>query len=907
MNYINNKKLKPLVLAMLGVSNLGANFVMAEENSDEQESINVITVTAQKKSESIQDVPIAVTAFDEVLLDAKQIASVADVRYSAPNVSYSKDNFIASNFKIRGVGADVIAAASDTGVGVHINGIPLQQPRLFQTEYYDIEALEILRGPQGTLFGRNSTGGSVNMRIKPANSDAFEAHLETEFGNFDHRKFKGAVNVPLGDTFAMRIAGIFLEREGYSENIFTGNDIDGRDQWSTRISFNWQPSDNTDINLVTSLMEEDSTRTRSQKQLCHTDPSGLLGCLPDQLDFGNVNPLAQITGTLPALLGPLAPELAVSNGGVVANPTDMRKVAADFDPIYKMDETLVMLTIEHQFDQYAWSTKSSYHETSLISQQDFNMNANADFYQPSSLLPIVAPNTFATYFSDGLFPNSARVENNTGVVGGNIAYYGQTLDAIDQSNNDVEEFSFETYVSSDYEGNFNFLLGAFYLEATLADDYWVSATGLDYFSLVFPAAIGADGLGWVSPNFRNQTNEYQLETSALFGETYFELQEDLKLTIGARYTRDEKTIDDIGNLFVRTSDGVPVLLPFGSDIDWSDSNPSRKDSASWSEWTGRVVVDWSPDVSFTDDTLVYGSISRGYKGGGFNPAVSDDQTLSYNPYFSPEYVDSFEVGTKNLMWEQTLQLNMTAFYYDYSDLQVSKIIDQTSFNENTDAEIYGLETELVYVPNDNWRFDANIAYLKTEVKNFSSVDPRDPIQGRDDVTLIKDLESASNCIVIHNGASAPAMSQFNSCVNPTLLDGSPLPAPYTLATGIEVDLSGNSLPNSPELTANLGAQYTHELISADLIFRLDYYWQDEMYGRIYNREPIDKIDSWGIWNAQVTLHSHEDTWYARAYVKNGGDKDHVVGMYVADASAGLFTNTFLVDPRLVGLTFGYKF
>ena len=264
-----------------------------------------VIVTAQKRAESAQEVPIAITAFDEEAMQARQITGFADMRFAAPNVSYSKTNFTGNNFQIRGVGTNLIAASSDSGVGVHVNEVPLISPRLFETEYFDVEQVAVLRGPQSTLYGRNSTGGAVNMITRTASPDQLEGNLEGQLGNYDHKKINGALNIPLGEQFAARFAGLWLERDGYTDNIFTGNDVDGRDQYALRATFSWL-GENTSADLMLSYFDEDSSRSRSQKTMCHNDPSGLLGCLPDKLDFDLPNPDSQLSNILAstAALGP---------------------------------------------------------------------------------------------------------------------------------------------------------------------------------------------------------------------------------------------------------------------------------------------------------------------------------------------------------------------------------------------------------------------------------------------------------------------------------------------------------------------------------------------------------------------------------------------------------------------------
>ena len=244
-----------------------------------------------------------------------------------------------------------MAASADQGVGIHVNEVPINAPRLFETEYYDIQAIEVLRGPQGTLYGRNATGGTVNMSTARAELDTFLGNVEGQYG--DHKKLVGHVNIPVGDNFAMRFAGIYLERDGYTENLYTGNDVDGRDQYSVRGSFKWLPSENTTVDLMLSYFEEDSNRSRSTKTMCKNDPSGVLGCLPDGLDFDLPNPSAQLSNILASdlALGPLGIFPFGSNARP-ESPNDLRETISDFDPIYYADETLVTLNITHELDNH---------------------------------------------------------------------------------------------------------------------------------------------------------------------------------------------------------------------------------------------------------------------------------------------------------------------------------------------------------------------------------------------------------------------------------------------------------------------------------------------------------------------------------------------------------------------------
>jgi outer membrane receptor protein involved in Fe transport len=884
---IYRNSIRPIVAAIAMASISSTAFAQLEE----------VIVTAQKRSESAQDVPIAVTAFDAESMTAKQITGFSDIRFTAPNVTVSKGNFSGTNFQIRGIGTTLVATSGDSGVGIHVNEVPITSPRLFETEYFDIQALEVLRGPQGTLYGRNSTGGTVNMATARADTEALSGNIEGQYGDYDHTKIKGMINIPLGDNFAARFAGLYLKRDGYTDNKFSGNDVDDRDQYSVRASFQWLPTENTTVDLMVSYFDEDSSRTRSQKTTCLNEPTGLLGCSPDGLDFDYPNPSAQLTNILAsdAVLGPLGIFTLGSNERPV-NPNDLRTVNSEFDPSYESDETMVTLNITHSLDNYTLAFVGGYQDTSVESEMDYLWQVGLPVTLPA-LLPLVAPINYAALFSDGQLPISAVSGTGTGSIGGHVKSRNGSLEAYDNSKNETDQYSFEARIASEYDGAFNFLVGGFFMHVEQSSQYYVFANGFDYLAGVVPATLGADGSGWVAPQFKSETGDYEIDSTAIFGEVYYDLNDTMKITLGLRYTEDEKEIKDrqlLLNNDAATGDRLFQLLGADEPV----AVPSRSDDDSWEEFTGRAVFDWA----FAEDSMVYASYSRGYKGGGFNPPFDPLEFPNTALTFEPEFVNAFEIGSKNIFLDGTLQANGTVFFYDYEDLQVSKIINRTSFNENTDAEIFGIEAELVWAPDEHWLLNGNFAYLDAEVKDFSSVDTRDPTNGRSDVTLIKDLSNASNCVALLDPATFAAIfgPQFSLC-NDLLAAGAPI------VGGIEDDLDGNALQNSPEYSYSIGVQYTFFLPqNHTLDLRVDYYWQDEMYSRMFNKS-VDKIDDWDVWNAQATLTSADDTWYARAFVKNLNDDDNLVGMYLTDPSSGLFTNVFAIEPRTYGLAVGYNF
>jgi len=881
---IHQSRAAALAFAIAAVLAAAQAAAQTPPRSDDQ-IIDRVIVTAQKKEEALIDVPIAVSAFDGIQLERKQIDQATDLQLNVPNVAFSKTNFTSSNFQIRGIGVSSVGASSDSGVETHFNSMPVRNPRLFETEYFDIERIEVLRGPQGTLYGRNATGGAVNVLARKPQLGDLGGNLEIAAGNYGELKGKGAVNLPLGDRVSMRFAGIAYERDGFTQNLVTGNDVDGRDQWAGRAAIRFAPSDDTDMTLTVNYYDEDSTRARFVKQMCHRDPTGALGCLPDRLAFETVNERGTLGGNLaeqlalalgyPALIQP-----GTDMNQTALNPPDLRKVAAEIDPTYKADETIATLEFSHDFGRYTLNTVSGYQDTSFVGQVDYNWNAATAPYNGPGLA-----------LFGGAIPLSEIDPSLLGVLGGQIRTRSARPTGYDQSDQRAHQWSQEVRLASQFEGPINFQVGAFYMHANDDENYYVVTTELDYAALIFAANSNA-----VPPYFISQTPSASLKSTAVFGELYWDMSDAFKWTAGLRWTRDQKGIKD-RQMLLSTRVGAPM-------------NAFRVEDTTFKEFTGRFGFDWKP--GWFDDSTLYAFYSRGYKAGGFNPPLdrSLPEFAGVAKVYDPEFVNALEVGSKNVFAGGRVQANLTAFYYQYDSLQVSKIVARTSVNENIDADIYGVEAEFVFTPVDDWIVDANFAYLNTQIKDAQSINPRDPSGGDPAWTNVKDVSNGNNCILATNqvataqavGALLPAAlgGPFGFC-------GSLATAGFNVRDGIAQDLSGNHLGGSPEFSFKVGTQYTARIGDGlKLTPRLDYYWRDSFYARIFN-QPIDKIESWGLFNGQVELSGANDAWYLRGYVTNILDDDNLTGMYLTDASSGLFTNVFALDPRTYGLALGIRF
>lgn len=935
----------------------------------------VIVVTAQRQNQSLQEVPIAVSAFTAEALEAQQIENASDLQLTLPNVSFTKSNFTGASFTIRGIGDLCVGVSCDSATAIHTNGAPLFGTRLFETEYFDLERVEVLRGPQGTLFGRNATSGVVNVVTAKPDLSGIAAAADLEYGNYNSIKAKGMINLPIGDVLGVRIAGFYLNRDGYTRNLYDDSRIDDRDMYAVRGSLRFEPGPDTTIDLMGYYFRENDNRLRIQKQACQRDPTGVLGCLNARLDFDKANADSTLASVLssrelfaiqgiPAALG--LGSIYPDDGDGYSNfdePNDVRTVRTAFTPEYFADELQVQARLEQRFGDLNLSVGGMYQETSVDSRQDYNLGVldRSGYLTALSTLAFLAQNGTGApgsnaYFApiaEALIPNGPTGElctsdNRQGSQG---AYEGHALCAdvplaFDRSNGDQKSWSAEAILSSDFDGPFNFLLGGIYANTrVLENSYYVNSFGLDYATGIlgtFSALFAEDEEGDPAPlppsylatsMYRNNTRDFELDSYGIFGEVYFDISDRLKFTGGLRYNNDKKSIA------ARTS-LASFLNPFGNDGDPFDSpyvgsydaDPGtdgnqivQERSVSFDEITGRAVLDFQA----TPDNLFYASYSRGYKSGGINPPLSP--VFDVDESFGPESIDAFEIGTKNTFANGALQLNATAFYYKYKDLQLSRIVARTSVNDSIDANIWGVEIEGIIRPSPRWLINATFSYLNAEVAGdqfFSN--PRDPGGGDPDAVIIKDISNGSLCAV--TGPAPGAAAAFVTTVNTglglrgpeafpsdsgiassgafgicALLDANAPTGFSVLSPGVQVNIKGNKLPQAPEMKASVGVQYTAEFANGmTLVPRFDIALTGEQYGNVFNGN-VNRIESFVQANAQIQLNGPDERWYVRGFIQNIFDSSSMTGLYLTDASSGNFTNIFTLDPRRYGIAVGARF
>lgn len=957
-----------------------------------------IVVTAQRQSERLQDVPIAVSAFSAEALEAQQIKNPSDLQLTLPNVTFTKTNFTGASFTIRGIGDLCVGTSCDSATAIHLNGNPLFATRLFETEFYDIERIEVLRGPQGTLFGRNATSGVVNVITAKPKLGAFEASADAEYGNFDSMKGKAMINIPLGDTLGVRLAGIYVNRDGYTKNTFLNTRIDDRDLYSVRGSIRWEPTPDTTVDFMASYFHERDQRTRLQKQLCQRDPTGILGCLNTRRDASPFNGNATFTAALTskeflAIRGiPQSFALGSLYGpDVYANTTispDSREITSAFTPDYFTSELTLQGELKHDFGPITAQVSGQYQKVKLDSRQDYNSNiANRALYAGGlGTLQAAAGGAFGPGFTPYFAPVAAAlIPNGPGGVlctsetdfSGQGAFAGNKICdtnslQFDRSNQENSSWSAEAIISSDFDSPFNFLLGGIYSKAHLTENsYFVNAFPIDYLSGVlgaFTAATNPASAGGPlapsylgSPFFRNNTDDLRVKSYGIFGEAYFEVSDRLKLTAGLRYNNDKKAVrarSTLASFLVpHGQTGTIFDSPYVGSFDADPGTPGNQiiqvrnfaDDAI----TGRAVIDFK----ITSDNLLYASYSRGYKSGGINPPLQP--IFAVPEAFVSEQIDAFEIGSKNSFDDGKLQLNLTAFYYKYKDLQLSKIVARTAVNDNVSADIYGFEAEGIVRPDSNVVINLGFSYLHTKVSEdkFTS-NPRDFGGGRADAVIIKDITNAANCAVASTSGNTAGVNAFVNGVQgvinggfvPGVMGGAGLqpttafpsdggiasrgafsicgvmeaaaagafaaaglvPANFGgieyFAAGVPVNLKGNKLPQAPNYKFSAGFQYTAHLGDSDmtLVPRVDLTYTGDSYGSIFNGN-VNKIKGYAQANAQLQLNGRDDRWYVRGFVQNIFDGAPVTGLYITDQSSGNYTNVFTLEPRRYGIAIGAKF
>ena len=820
-------------LAAFATATVATHAEDARQDSDGV--IEEVIVTAQRVVENIQHVPIAVTALSGAALEDQQVINPSDLQINAPNVSFTATNFGGSSFSIRGIGNLVIGRTGESGVSLHLNEIAVPT-NLNSIEFFDMERVEVLRGPQGTLFGRNATGGAINFVTKKPNAERIDGFVDLEIGDYAHQRVKGAINLPLWPNAALRIAGYRLDRDGYIENLAYGqadrdgntlpgidDDVDGRNILALRATLAWDFTDRASGWLLFSQFNEDDDRARITNQVCVRNPLPTTGCLPNEFGWQAPHLGATTAGIFAGLAGALPLGNDGSDPALYDYPrpsiSGFRQMHTDFEPIFNDNEKIWAFGAEYDFDSLQLNLTGARRYNEYLSQQDYAMDVGASLgptaANPSGAWPVSAPAGGAG--AEWLSETCNLVDGTSGVPGGCILGVHQNRAfSYDQLDAKLRSWTLEAKLNSTFDGPFDFLLGASTSRSENYGGYYVLANTLDLATVAPPAIFPAPLYPGFFYNSNNPAGGAQSESWAAFGEVYFDLNERLTLTGGLRINNDEKKTSDSSALLNAADVNAAIGGILGADPLWLRSglfgemaamaaNPSLQlteastrllqfhdasavysesapaaiglltaagaaqqigaaiqsgalppafvpaavaalplppvlqatvlallsgnpaaiaadpgvaaggiafgqivqavppvpgfgetrfitgspSEASWREVSGRLGLDYQ----FTDDVLLYGFYKPWLQAGGFNPAIPPAFQSTSAFTFDAEQVSAIEGGVKSLLLDGRLMANAAVFIYDYSGLQVTRIRNNSSINDNVDANLMGLELE----------------------------------------------------------------------------------------------------------------------------------------------------------------------------------------------------------------------
>lgn len=718
--------------------------------------LDEIIVTAQKRETNLQSTPIAITAFGANQLEDRGINGAEDLQYYVPGLTFGKTVTRTSQVTLRGIGAENINPGGDPGVAVHVDGAYQQYSGYIAQDFFDVERVEVLRGPQGTLYGRNATGGSINIITKKP-TEELEGSIGMAIGNYNQNKFQGVISGTLVENKILgRLSIESNSHDGFTKNIAKNIDIDDKDFTALRGQLEFQLSDSLTANLTVYGYQDDSTGVPLVN--VGPNPSGpLLAGL--NLDAAN--------NDLPDLI---FANFFVSNNAL-PNPTilDRRLVSHNTDTIGSEESDGATLILNKDFDGFSIKSTTSYNDVEYLNAGDTDSTAEVSTSQTTA---------------------------------GNY-----------------ETISQELQVSSTSDGSLKWTAGIYYYKEESAFD--ANITLADTTPLAAPfigVPVTWDALGQVDA-----------KSFAVYGEGNYRFSDALSVTFGLRYTDDKKDMSE--SVFAM---GLGVLDPVTLGPVLSS------DSAEFSETTSKLGLEYT-----TNNTLFYGTVSTGFKAGGFN--ISGLQ-----PSYDPETVTAIEAGFKSSLASDSVRLNGAVFYYDYEDLQAFQIEGQSSVITNaTSAEVSGIELELVSVISESLTIDTAINYLDATYKEFITED--------------------------------------------------------ALFPGISRDLAGNTLPRAPKLSLNIGLQYSKDMgESGSLRGRLNYSWTDDQYFRQFNLDR-DREESYSRTDLTLSWASADDIWDVDAFVKNIEDDDTISNIIVAAGVLGSQPLASFNPPRTIGLGVQYNF
>lgn len=655
-----------------------ADVSAAAETAVEQNSggLDVIVVTARKREEDAQETPIAITAMSGDMIENRQIANVAQIASYAPNVAIQPIANISGSSAsitafIRGVGQTEYNITVDPGVGIYVDGVYAARSVGGLLEMADIQSVQILRGPQGTLFGKNTIGGAIIVNSREP-SNEFELKLEAATGRFNRADFKGIVNIPISDTLAMRAVASYETRDGYQLRLVDGETQGDKDSFSGRVAFKWQPTDaftatlSGDVNI---RREGHASNTlienRDSPDLLQfvTTPNGTFAFPSANFGYNKLGGGAGQCGA-PGELAPLNNPNCISSRWVTG---DIDTTWAGSNNQSDFDLWGANLTLQYDLGNVTLKSISAYREQNSIIDTDFDATPQVALQNTNKL---------------DLWQASQELQLT-----------GSVLD-----------------------DRLKFTLGAYYLKEKGFGDELLQFGFADFYS-----GGGIDNDSYAA--FAQVTFEVTERLSITPGIRY--TNETKRFDPSVQVITVDRTAglpgpypDGVFVQFARciTGQAAPQLVPGGfpdptcvpsaTNPGGNHVLPAVEVAAKAKEWTPAISVNYE----FSSDIMGYASYSKGFKNGGFTQRIFPGELVT--PSFTPEFVEAYEVGLKTELFDRRLRLNLAVFQSDYTDIQivVSEGIAPKARNGGV-GRIRGFEIEGQAAPTDWLRIDYGLGYL----------------------------------------------------------------------------------------------------------------------------------------------------------------------------------------------------
>jgi iron complex outermembrane receptor protein len=648
----------------------GAAFAQEAGEDRAHEGVDEIVVTAQRYEQNLQETPLSVVAIDAEQLDAIGLDSLAGFDTFVPNLSAggtaSQGNAVAS-FAIRGIGgAPQGFVTQESAVGVYIDDILFARPHGALLDLLDVERVEVLRGPQGTLFGRNTAGGAIRYVTRQPTQE-FEGNLSGAYGSYERADVGGMLNLPVGDQFAARFSFGIRNRDGYIERVDDGSSVGDSESETFRLQLRAQPADWFDVNFtIDSISTSSNGEPTIIGEYSATDlyPAALYGARAVGAPPVNVANVNSMRALMPASV---SPSNYCGQGPTLAAAVTLASVQAciqsDLDFYYaqtgpysiygglqdksEFESTGVSLSVSADItDHITFNSLTAFRESDQFQFQDWDRTP----------LPLVQ--------------QSSTVE---------IQYVTQEFQLIGDT----------------FDNRLRWQAGVFYYDDQSLD----ARQRFDPSGGANSPSLGTVGQG------QQEYKEIDTTSLAAYGQATFDFTEQLSATLGLRWTRDEKEFTAFREGRGRVPVGAPPVLT---------ARP-QSTSGEWENFSPRIGLEyrWTPDI------MTYLSVAQGFKGGGFNDTVASTCSTSPLPNcglssYDEENLVTYEAGWRSDLFDNRIRLNATYFNTTYEDQQI-QLADPGPpplvYTINGDATVQGVEVEFMAAVTDQLLLRASAGFV----------------------------------------------------------------------------------------------------------------------------------------------------------------------------------------------------